>query len=343
MPSLCEDLKTKYEHLIKLTAEFTARYSNAKDSGDLGEVRRLRKDLEAARGDLIDHIFIITVPDAKNPYHKALLEAGLDPTKTQEQQEITIDIPKEIERQLAVYKEARDASGNPCLQEWVKDITENQDLLYTEVAKDRRKIMERIKVGMIPVVMPRKSVQIRTWEAALTNLKPICVEDRVRKTVNSASIDDDYEDETGKMTADGFFKNIPDRPYLVWVKPTETPNPFTVGKPFGRLQEHNAILAEDYSDIYDPTDIIPTEYSALQAVRSASIQREFNERTNGTDGPVDINPLDSKTVTRFLSAETFSTGLAPAAHFFVGRRQVIFTRTPITVMNEGGCRPASRT
>src|SRR3989339_188186 len=126
MPSLCENIKKKYEHLIKLTAQFTIKYAEAKRSGDLQDLKRLRKDLETARYALLEHLVVFSVPDAKNPYHEALMKAGLEAGETEEQQETILDISKEVQRQLTLYRETRDHYQKPCLEEWVKDITDNK-------------------------------------------------------------------------------------------------------------------------------------------------------------------------------------------------------------------------
>ena len=345
MPSFCQDLKTSYQHLQRLTAEFTAKYSDAKESGDLREVRRLQKTLEAAKDILIDHIIVVTVPDAKNLYYDALLEAGLDPAKTQEQQEMTIDIRKEIQRQLEVYREAKDDAGNPCLTEWVKDITENQGLIYAEVAQDRAKIIERIKAGMIPVVMPGRSIQIRTWEAALLHLRPTRVEDSTEKTLGKKNrLYDGYKtDPSNKTTEEGFFKHIPERPYLVWVKPTQKPDPDTLSKSFDDQQVYYKSLIANNPSLYDSTDLIPTEYIALQAMATRRIRDKFKELAGAASEPKTISPLDYDTGTRFISAGPFLGGLVPVAYFSPNLQQMFVTSDTSGKDDDCGFRPASRT
>lgn len=341
MPSLCEDLKTSYEHLTKLTAEFTAKYLAVKDSDDLGEVRTLRKELEVARDALLEQLPLFVVPNAKNPYHEALLEAGLDPSKTKERQEMRVDIRKEIQRQLSVYKEARDSQDRPLPEEWVKNIVENEASIYTEVAKDRAKIIERIKEGMIPVVMPGRDVQERYWEEMLTGLTPIWVENGTKKTLREGFFYDGYKtDATQKMTQTGFFKHIPERPYLVWVKPTQRVDPLTKGKTFDDLQAFYKTLVKNNPNLYDFTDLIPTEYIALQAMATRRIRDEFKELAGPASEPKTISPLDCDTGTRFLSAGLFSDGDAPHAGFTVNLWRVQLRRESPRIPY--GFRPAAR-
>lgn len=352
MPSLCQNLKESYEHLTKLTAEFTAKYHAVKEAGDLSEVKRLRKGLEAARDALLEQLALFVVPNAKNPHREALIEAGLDPSKTKERQETRLDLRKEIERQLSVYRDVRDKDGKPLLEEWVKDITEKEGLIYAEVAKDRAKIIERIKEGMIPVLMPSRDVQERTWEVALTHLQPLWMKDGKKEALDEKNyLYGAYKtDSTKKMTKKGFFKNIPDRPYLVWVKPTQGLDSNTLNKTFENQQALYASMATDNKtkNLYDPTDLIPTEYVALQALFTRDVERQFEEQEGKRKKPKTIRPLDyydsssACTFTRFLSAGPFSVGGVPIAYFRPGSRQVNVDNDNPDANDKSGFRPAAR-
>ena len=232
------------------------------------------------------------------------------------------------------------------LEEWVKHIQENKRLIYTEVIKGRAKIEERIKEGMIPVVMPGRSVQERTWEEALTYLKPVWMKDGK----NVALAEKNYlfgiykTDFTKKMTKVGFFKNIPDRPYLVWVKPTQGPALETMNKSFDNQQTYYATLVAEHPNLYDSTDLIPTEYVALQAMATSQIRERYKELQGGTKEPTTIKPLDPVTsYTRFLSAGPFSNWHVPSAVFHSADRRVfIYSDRPDT-LGQSGFRPAART
>jgi hypothetical protein len=344
MPSLCQNLKTSYNHLTKLTAEFTAKYHAVKDAGDLEEVKALRKSLEQARDALLEHLSFFIVPNARNPYHEALLEAGLKPAKTKERQETRLDLRKEIERQVSVYKVVQNKKGRPLLRDWVKDIVDNEALIYTEVAKDRAKIIERIKEGMVPIVMPGRSVQERTWEDAFKYLQPTWIEKGAKKDLKINAVDRRYKtDSTKKMTRDGFFKHIPDRPYLVWTKPTQGLDPLTLNTSFEDQQALYAkMVADDTRGLYDATDLIPTEYVALQTMATSQIRDRFKELQGGTKEPTTIKPLDTDTYTRFLSTGLFSFGHTPNMCFSFGFHQIdIISGLPVA--DDGiGFRPAAR-
>ncbi len=340
MPSLCHDLSSHYAQLRTLTDAFTTQYERVRESGDLTEVRRLKIQLEEARESLLEQLFIFRVPDAINCYHEALLEAGLDTTETQERQEMIIDIRQEIRKQLAVYREAQDAGGKPLLQEWIADISENEGLIFAEVLKDGAKIIERIKEGMIPLVMPSRTVQGRTWKVALTSLKPVLFKDGAKKAVDYLYLDHRYESE--KMDQSGFFKDIPDRPYLVWVKPTLEPHPFTLNKAFNDQQAYYAQLITEHPDLYDRTDILPIEYIVLQTIFTSAIKEHHQDTKGATSEPKKITPLDCDGFTRFLSVGVFFDGLVPRAYFNLVNRRVGFGYdSGATGVN--GFRPAART
>ncbi len=340
MPSFCHDLASRYAHLRTLTEEFTTQYERVKETGDLTEVRDLRVQLKEAREALFEQLTMFVVPDATNPYHEALLEAGLDPNETQERQEMIVDIRQEIKRQLAVYREPKDADGRPLMQDWITNITENKYLIYTEVAKDRAKIVERIKNGMIPIVMPSRTVQEHTWKVALTNLKPIWFTAGTREAVDHTGLSDRYELE--KMDLSGFFKNIPDRPYLVWVKPTQKSHPLTRNKSFDDQQTYHVNLVTNHPKLYDRMDLIPTEYIALQTIFTSIIKERNEELKGGTSEPTEIRPLDFDSHIRFLSTGTFSDGYVPSADFDPDSRKVCVGYDYPDAHGGHGFRPAAR-
>ena len=341
MPSLCQNIKSHFEHLQNLTADFTVQYRAVKDSGDLTEVRKLKIQLEEARDSLLEQLCIFRVPDAINPYYDALRVAGLDRNETHLRQETKVNIRQEISRQLAVYRQAKDADGQSLLQDWITDISENEGSIYAEVANDRAKIKKRIKEGMIPLVMPSRMVQERTWKIALTNLKPIWYEGGTIVVVEDSGLCSEYE--TEKMDQSGFFKNIPNRPYLVWVKPTLRTNSDTRNRLFTNQQAYYATLITDHPDLYDQTDIIPTEYSVLQIMFTSALKECYQDLKGITSEPAELRPLDHLTFTRFLSAGLFSNGFAPGAVFNAFVRRVHFDGGAASAYDHHGFRPASRT
>lgn len=272
---------------------------------------------------------------------------------TQERQETRLDLRKEIKRQLSVYREVKDERGRPFLEEWVRDITRRESLIYAAVAKDKAKIMERIKEGMIPIVMPGRTAQMRCWGAVLRHLKPIWVEDGTKLSMYDGNLEQAYNnDRTKKMTSEGFFKNIPDRPYLVWTRPTQEPDPETLDKLFDEQRAlYATMVADDTRGLYDSTDLIPTEYSALQAVFTAQIQTQFYERVGKESKPNRIRPLDffqdegshyEGTATRFLSAGRFSSSNVPSACFESSVSQAVFRVHGMWANSHVGFRPAAR-
>ena len=342
MPSLCHNLKPSYERLQTLTVGFTQEYKEAKASGDLTAVKQLKKELEAARDALCKELLVFVVSGAYNPYREALLEAGLTDTDalTAERQEMIINIPEEIKRQTALYTECKDKDGQPTLTEWVMDITARQDLLFAEVAKDYENIVERIKAGMIPTIMPSRTVQEQTWKKALINLKPLWTKSGKPEAVSDAFVDNKFA--TEKMNAENFFKDIPDRPYIVWTQPSQKPDPKTCTKTFDQQKIHYARMVEDQPKLYQAKDIIPTEYIALLSNASHAVHEGYRKSKGKDAEPAILKPLDHDTYTRFLSTGAFSGGAVPCAGFNPGYRQVSFGDGIVVANGRGGFRPAAR-
>lgn len=281
------------------------------------------------------------VPEAQNPYREALLKAGCPESDlTAETREVTLDIHREILRQLAIYNECVDSHGHPHLPEWIKDIEDNQHLLLEAVSRDRASIIERIKNGMIPIVMPSRTVQEVTWERALKKLKPIWIERKVEEVVKDASLSERYKE----MNQAGFFKNIPNHPYLVWTKPSQRPDAETCNKSFEDQQAYLVTLAQDHPDLYGATDITPLEYIALQAIFTRTVLKQFKEAQGEDATPTAIKPLDCNSYTRFLSDGAFSCGDVPRACFSPDSddRRVRFGNGGVNALSGGGFRPASR-
>ena len=360
MPSLCQDLKSNYDRLQTLTVEFVPRYAAVRATGDLTEIKRLKKKLEQARDALREHLLVFIVPDSLNPYREALKEAGLTDTDAgmAERQETVINIPEEIERQTAVYAACKDRDGKPVLTEWVKNIKEQQDLLYAEIAKDYENIVERIRAGMVPTVMPSRSVQEATWEVAMKQLKPMWKQDGKTgmETVNDTYLyEDGYKNDIdplnptgpkGKMNRAGFFKNIPDRPYIVWTKPGQNPEADTFNKAFNDQRAYYAQLVKDHPNLYHETDIIPTEYAALQTICTRAVIREYRKVQGEVATPKKVTPLDEVNIscTRFLSAGTSSFGFMPYGDFDPrsGYRQIRFATVNSVADGRAGFRPVGR-
>lgn len=344
MPSFCQNLKTNYERLQVLADAFVVEYALVKDSGDFTQVKILKKELEEARDAFLEPIILFVVPDAHNPYHEGLLAAGVDPKKIKEKAEVTLDIRQEIQQQVDFYGNVKDKDGKPVLQAWIDDITKNEGLIYAEVAKDRLKIIERIKAGMIPVVMPSRQVQMKSWEIAMTQMKPLWVKNGKQEFVKDTFLDNLYKTNgvDYRMNLSGFFQNIPDHPYLVWTKPTQKPDPDTLNKSFEDQQTFYGSLVSKYPDLYDKTDLIPTEFMALQAIFTYRSRDRYKELEGETSDPLEITPLDRDTFTRFLSAGLFSDDSVPGAKFYFSNRDVGIGCEGSERHSRSGFRPAAR-
>ncbi len=311
----------------------------------LGEAlyRPVTREAITERAEEFDMVFVI--PGAKNTYREALLEAGLAENEaTAETKEMTVNISEEIRRQTDVYGEVVGADGRPLLQAWVQDIADNQHLIMAEVSKDYAKISERIRLGMTPVVMPSRAVQEASWEVALQKLKPTWMKSEAEEAVNDAYLYEEYKKQKMNRTETGFFKDIPDRPYLVWTVPGQKPDAETCSKTFDEQRASYAELVRQNPDLYDQTDLIPTEYIALQDTFTHAVQQQFKEEQGEDANPGVIKPLDYDTYTRFLSAGAFSGGHIPYACFHPdsGHRRVHFGYDVSGAHGLRGFRPAAR-
>ena len=227
------------------------------------------------------------------------------------------------------------------MQDWITNISENKGLIYVAIAKDRAKIVERIKKGLIPIVMPSRTVQELRWKVAITNLKPVWFEGGIKETVYDSNYYDVFI--TEKMNQSGFFQNIPDRPYLVWAKPAQDLNPFTLNKSFDDQQAYLAKLVAEYPALYDQTDIIPTEYRALQAVFTSTIYEHYQDLKGATSEPTIIRPFDcNRYHTRFLSVGLLPYGYIPYATFMPDTHTVSFRIDLTGARLTFGFRPVSR-
>ncbi len=316
-------------------------YERVKDTGDLTEVRKMKIKLEEARESLLEQLCIFRVPDAINPYYEALADTGVDTTKIHERRDMILNVHEEIMRQLAVYSEAKDATGLPVLQDWITNISENKRLLYAEIANDRTNIVARIKAGMIPIVMPGISVQIRTWEVAMNNLKPLWIKNGITQEIRAPNIICSLRFRI--MFTSGFFNNIPDRSYLVWTYPTNVLERETSEKSVNNQDIYNDGLVQLYPELYDPTDLIPTEYIALQGIFTSLVREHYREQVSRTSDPKTIKPLDYHTRTRFLSAAGLSGQSIPYAHFDTMIQRIEFMYDHTGGSASSGFRPASRT
>ncbi len=343
MPSFCHNLSSHYAHLRTLTDEFTMTYERVKDSGDLTEVRRLKIQLEEARDALTEQLGIFRVPDAMNPYHEALLVAGLDQNETHERQEMTVNIREEIRRQLQLYREVTDSNDQPVLEEWINDITQNLELLFAEVAKNPAKIKARIKAGMIPIVMPSRRVQERTWKKAMTHLKPCLIEKGEMLYISDTYIG--FDDGTGRSPP-SFPTTIPERPYLVWTKPTQKPEPVTWSTSIEIQQEYNNNLVTDWPELYDRVDITPTEYSALQYAFTYAVRERYQSQRGFMSDPTYLLPLDMNFDTLLLVVGTEDNQEISVRFNYADHLDTILTfKTTLWDDKEQtrGFRPASRT
>ena len=334
--SVCSTLKHQYETLKTLTQEFVSVCAKVGGSAelttsnfqhlstqDLRILQLLKQKLETARDSLREKINIIFhVPDAQNPYREALLESGiLDIEKnplSAETKEMTWNLRDEVRKQQAIYR----SMG---LDAWADNIA---TIDFTHLTKEQREtIKQEIKDGAIPIIMPDRTTQLNNTsvDQFKKSFKPTYIEKGKEETANDAYLEWDHfidlidtktvipEPEPGKKC------EVPDQPYLSFIKPTQRPDEGTTGKTVDEQKKElirmNIKRAEDgLEPVYVLT---PHEYGALQTIFSRLLQE------NMPFVPTVLNPLDTETWTRFINLP-ISGGSVPGADWSPGNRRLRF-------------------
>ncbi|OGH64979.1 MAG: hypothetical protein A2821_00700 [Candidatus Magasanikbacteria bacterium RIFCSPHIGHO2_01_FULL_41_23] len=351
MPLSCLQANTRLNALNILKEEFlkylelaqTGATTPAEAKDALERAKQLKIELESGMAELSRELVVeITVHHALNPYAEALKEAGLpaDHPECAEQKEMIFNLDTVIERNCARYTEQN-------LSEWTTDIQNNKDQLIEAVStpEEMKKIEKRMLAGMIPIVMPGRQAQMKKWDESLKNLKPEWIENGKPKVVENSFIDTNKYNE--KMTdpttdpANSFFRSVPDRPYIVWTKPTTEPDPGTTLLDYDQQKEELTKLHKEKPDLYDDTDLIPTEYAALQSLHTQEVQEQYTKH-NPSHLPQNLTPLDKSGYTRFISSGLFSDGTAPCALFLTGDSRLHFSKSDVEARSRVGFRPAAR-
>ncbi len=265
-------------------------------------------ELEVAR--LPETLLRFTVSDAKNPYREALLEGGVpisDP-HTAEQRDVVVDLDALIGDSIA---QAR-AKGREAWAQAFEHV--RQDIRMT---LDKRAAIEReIKQGAIAVLLPGRAAQQNMKGDLYASFIPTWINDSNTEKVNAAYVWD-YLAKLVNDKAPKLTNNVPERPYLMLIKPTQAPEGRTHSKTVDEQKVEARAMQQERAAAGEPQafPIKPSEYGATQETFTGILAGENLTK---------VNPLDSLTWTRFIDLPLSSFGFVPCADFFPAGRQLRF-------------------
>lgn len=189
------------------------------------------------------------------------------------------------------------------LLEWQHDIDLESRIKALDPIK--RALIEReLSEGSIAILMPGRAVQEQTLAKAIQQLKPLWIENGQRKTVNTP-YQWDWIEKLVREKNEALFQGVPNNPYILLAKPTQTPPPNTVSK------NRPAQIVEFKRMQRERPELHITNISGYLALQSWATRAQYRE------GVQNVQPLDCQTFTRFNELP-FSGGFVPYGVFIPG-------------------------
>ena len=260
-------------------------------------------------GELPDSELTFNLKDATNPYREALLEGGISDTdpRTAERKDLNLNLLDILKADIASYRASN-------LEAWVKELEGFQ----MKLSPEKRKIIEQeLQDGCIPTFMPGAEVQKNTTpEQYVHNLKPAWIKDGVAQTVQDASMWDHVKELIDNRDP-SLTQGVPSRPYILFVKPSQKPEPRTCNKTLDQQKAEAININQERKDnkCAPRGSIKPLEYAALQ--------QRCTEFLKAQRGLQNLSPLDSTTFTRFLDLPIAEASV-PSGDFSTGHARVGF-------------------
>jgi len=254
------------------------------------------------------------VPDAVNPYREALLAGGIAPAEpaTAEKKDIAIDLTRLLNEAIPAHRTAGREDWARALEAIRGDI---------RMTPEKRRILEQeIGDGAIPILMPGKEAQLATTpEQYIKTFAPIWIKDDAPQ----AQADAYLWEHTQTLIANrdpSLIAGIPERPYLMLIKPTQASEQRTCDKTVDQQKEEvkqiNQERQRQGKAPLAPTK--PAEYGALQQFATRAIQAEAPTPLTT------LQPLDSATYARFIDVPVSSDGFVPSGNFNPDYRKLWF-------------------
>jgi hypothetical protein len=199
------------------------------------------------------------------------------------------------------------------LIEWGADVTTVAEKLSNLSAEKRAMIEKELSEGAIAILMPGREQQKKHLKKAIQQLKPIWIKDGQRQNVDQTEFWWDYVEKLVDNQDTSIFANVPETPYILLTKPTQSPDSQTCSK---TVNEQRTLLRQYQQNNSDIHAMNIPGYTIMQAWHTAN---EFarNPQTR------EITPLDSSTYTRFIGIAVSGGGVAGGV-FDSGDRRVGF-------------------
>ena len=278
-----------------------------------------REDLELVPTPETELSFV--VPNAVNPYREALLAGGISNTDpaTVEKKEVAVDLARMLEDAIPLHRSAGREDWARALEAIRGDI---------RMTPEKRRILEQeIADGAIVIPMPGRDTQLATTsEQYQTTFTPIWIKDSTVQPQGDAYLWD-YIKELIDNRDPSLIAGIPERPYVMLIKPTQAPEARTCKKTVDQ-QKAEVVKMNQERTTQGQAPVAsakPAEFGVVQQFFTHSVQAEAPGGTLTT-----LQPLDSVTYSRFIDLPVSAVGSVPSGCFGLGSRRLGF--------GEGGAR-----
>jgi hypothetical protein len=278
----------------------------------------------------------IIVSNALNPFREYFIAGDIPETHpaAAETYEAVVNIEELLTTTIDTYRAQN-------LPHWADALLAIHDDIRMNPEK-RRVIEQELRDGAIPILMPGKDTLQATTPEELTQdtLHPLWIKDGVSQTLNTTYLWDHIK---GLMEAHhpSLTEDVPDRPYLSFMKPTATVDPRTTNKTVeGQKQELLLINQERRAGGKHPAHATnPYEHAELQYTATHAAQE------SAPTPLTTLTPLDdvNHSYTRFITLPFSADGYVPGACFGPVNRRVGFSGgSAVARLRVGGFRLSVR-
>jgi hypothetical protein len=314
--SNCKKLAASFENIRALYQTFSTQYSAAREVEGL---RGAKLDADKIKKFVVELREILTwdVQDAVNPYHQVFLENEItDPKLNPTKKKIKLDWKREVWKTQDLYKER-------LLGDWAANL-EGVEEKFKKMSLEKRRIIQReIRDGAIAILMPGANTQFNTTMPTIkAGFNPLWIEDGSIQTVSSVMVWGDFE-KLVELGHPGLVAGVPDKPYVLLVKPTPAPLKRTCDKTVEEQKRELIKMNEERAEKnLAPVDSIGLfEYLALQQQFSRRAKEEFNSVMSRPT----LTPLDDGMNTILISMPTIDN-YYPAFAWFAKLKRLVIAR-----------------
>jgi hypothetical protein len=269
----------------------------------------------------------IRVENMPSPFAEVYTDNGL-PVPEKETREI--DLEAQVNEDLSAYRGCK-------LERWADNIEKSRSRLK-HLSKEKKEIISKeLQEGAIAIFMPGRDVMFSlTMEELTQKLKPFWKQSGAEQSVADSYLWE-HIGELIKAKAKELVADVPEKPYILLTKPTQSPEERTKDK---TVEDQNKELVKINKERRKKGktpqyDMKPQEYVALQ--------KFFTERACQSAGGTfnEVEPLDKDTWTRFI-ALPLSSGFVPAGRWASRDRRLRFGDDGALARREAGFRLSVR-